>query len=76
VSATGSELVLRVGPNGSRSYPLKHFDRDLFLAYPDEETPDLPSPVQFVVGPDGKASAVTIGFLDSHKLGTLQRTGD
>jgi CubicO group peptidase (beta-lactamase class C family) len=76
VSASGADLVLEVGPNGARSYPLKHFDRDLFLAYPDEETPDLPSTVQFMVGPDGKASAVTIGFLDAHKLGTLQRTAD
>jgi len=76
VSATGSDLVLKLGPNGARSYPLKHFDRDLFLAYPDEETPDLPSTVQFVVGPDGKASTVTISFLDDHKLGTLRRVAE
>ena len=51
-------------------------DRDLFLTFPDAEMPDKPSAVRFVIGPDGKASSVTIEFLDEHKLGTLQRVGD
>jgi hypothetical protein len=57
VSSEGEVLVLKVGPDGARSYPLQHFDRDLFLAFPDAETPDRPSAVSFVVGPDGKGSA-------------------
>lgn len=76
VTADGDHLVLKVGPDGARSYPLKHFDRDIFLAYPDAEMPDTPAPVQFVISPDGKASAMTIGFLDGNKLGTVQRVGD
>lgn len=76
VAADGDNLVLKVGPDGARSFPLKHFDRDIFLAYPDAEMPDTPAPVQFVIGPDGKASAATIGFLDGNKLGTVERVGD
>ncbi|PZV39594.1 serine hydrolase [Mesorhizobium kowhaii] len=76
VSKAGDDLVLRAGPAGARSYSLTHFDGDLFLTFPDAETPDRPSGVSFVVGPDGKASAVTIGFLDDNHLGTLQRVGD
>jgi CubicO group peptidase (beta-lactamase class C family) len=76
VSSEGEALVLKVGPDGARSYPLQHFHRDLFLAFPDAETPDRPSAVSFVVGPDGKGSAMTIEFLDGNNLGTLRRVGD
>ena len=76
VSVNGNDLVLKVGPDGAHSYTLKHFDRDIFLTYPDEEMPDTPSAVKFDVGPDGKAVAVTIGFLDGNRLGTLSRIGD
>lgn len=76
VASAGDGLVLKVGPAGARSYSLTHFDGDLFLTFPDAETPDRPTGVSFVVGPDGKASAVTIGFLDDNHLGTLRRAGD
>ncbi|WP_164753182.1 serine hydrolase, partial [Mesorhizobium sp. M7A.F.Ca.CA.001.05.1.1] len=76
VSKAGDDLVLKVGPAAGRSYSLRHFDGDLFLTFPDAETPDSPSGVSFVVGADGKASAMTVGFLDDNHLGTLQRVGD
>lgn len=76
VSSAGDGLVLKVGPAGARSYSLTHFDGDLFLTFPDAETPDRPTGVSFVVGPDGKASAMTIEFLDDNHLGTLRRVGD
>jgi CubicO group peptidase (beta-lactamase class C family) len=76
VSGEENALVLKVGPGGARSYPLQHFDRDLFLTFPDAETPDRPSAVRFVVGPNGKASGMTIEFLDDNNLGTLRRMGD
>ena len=76
VSNEGEALVLKVGPDGARSYPLQHFDRDLFLAFPDAETPDRPSAVSFVIGPDGKGAAMTIEFLDGNNLGTLRRVRD
>ncbi|KUM24960.1 serine hydrolase [Mesorhizobium loti] len=76
VSNAGDGLVLRLGPAGVRSYPLTHFDGDLFLTYPDAEMPDRPAGVSFVIGLDGKASAMTIDFLDDNHLGTLRRVGD
>jgi hypothetical protein len=76
VSSEAGKLTLELGPVGAAKYPLTHFDRDIFLAYPDPETPDVPQPVRFALGPDGKASAVTIGFLDGNGLGTLQRAGE
>ncbi|MCV3209331.1 serine hydrolase [Mesorhizobium sp. YC-39] len=76
VSGEGDGLVLKVGPGGARSYSLEHFDRDMFVTYPDAETPDAPSGVSFVLGPDGKASAMTVEFLDGNHLGTLARMGD
>ncbi|SJM34427.1 serine hydrolase [Mesorhizobium delmotii] len=76
VSGEGDGLVLKVGPGGARSYSLEHFDRDMFLTYPDAETPDAPSGVSFVLGPNGKASAMTVEFLDGNHLGTLARVGD
>ncbi|TIT82296.1 MAG: DUF3471 domain-containing protein, partial [Mesorhizobium sp.] len=76
VSGAGDGLVLKLGPAGARSYSLKHFDGDIFLTFPDAETPDRPAGVNFVVGPDGKASAVTIDFLDDNHMGTLRRVGD
>ncbi len=76
VSGAGDGLVLKVGPSGARSYSLTHYDDDLFLTYPDSETPERPTGVSFVVGPDGKASAMTIEFLDDNHLGTLRRVAD
>lgn len=76
VSGEGGGVVLKLGPGGARSYPLRHFDGDLFLTNPDAETPERPTGVSFVVGPDGKASSVTIEFLDDNHLGTLRRVGD
>ncbi|MDX8534692.1 serine hydrolase [Mesorhizobium sp. VK25A] len=76
VSGAGDGLMLKVGPAGARSYPLRHFDGDQFLTYPDAEMPDRPAAVSFVVGPNGKASAMIIEFLDDNHLGTLQRIPD
>ncbi len=76
VSAKGTDLVLELGPDGARSYPLQHFDRDIFLTFPDAEMPDRPSGVSFAIGPDGKAAAMTIESLDENKLGTLRRVAN
>lgn len=68
-------LTLVLGPEGARSYPLRHFDRDLFLYVPDSEMPDKLSALSFTVGSDGRAEAMTIESLDSNGLGTLRRNG-
>lgn len=72
----GGALRLKLGPNGAKSFPLKHFDRDLFIFYPSDEMPDTPSAVTFLVGPDGKASQVTIEDLNDLGQGTLTRVGN
>lgn len=69
-------IVLKVGPNGASTYTMHHFDRDLFLTFPYAETPDMPSPVSFVIGADGKASAMTIESLNGNGLGTLHRKAE
>jgi len=73
VTADGETLTVRVGPDGVTSWPLTHFDRDLFLYYPDAEMPDKPAAAHFTVGPDGRATALTLESLDSNGLGTLTR---
>jgi CubicO group peptidase (beta-lactamase class C family) len=65
-------LTLTVGPGGTRT-AMRHFDRDLFLYFPDPETPDKPSAIRFAMGVDGKASAMTVESLDTNGLGTLKR---
>ena len=76
ITAEGGALVLALGPEGVRTYPLTHFDRDGFLAFPSPELPDTPAAIRFAIGPDGKAAAVTVEFLDENGLGTLARVKD
>ena len=65
--------MLKVGPGVGQIKPLAHFDRDLFLTYPDADMPDIPSEVRFSIGPKGRATSVTIDFLDGSGVGTLPR---
>lgn len=74
VVETGGLLALLLGPAGKR-FPLKHFNRDLFLYAPFAESPGLMVAVTFLVGPDGKAAQITLENLDSDGMGTLKRTG-
>lgn len=76
VAIDGDRLELRLGPDGARTFPLSHFDRDLFLHRPAEEMPDLRSAVTFRIGPDGRASHVTIESLDDLGMGTFARKAD
>lgn len=66
-------LVLKVGPGEGQTTALHHFDRDLFLTYPSADMPEMPSEVRFSIGPDSRATAVTIDFLDGSGVGTLRR---
>jgi CubicO group peptidase (beta-lactamase class C family) len=75
VSKGEGGLTLKIGPAG-RAYPLRHFDRDLFVDFPDPETPDAPSAIRFTIGADGKASSITIESLNAVGLGMLERMGD
>jgi Domain of unknown function (DUF3471) len=73
VEAEGA-LVLKLGPQGARSFELKHFDRDLFVYYPYDETPDQPVAATFMIGPDNKAGHLTLDDLNDHGQGELART--
>ena len=75
VVETDGGLALVVGPNGAKTYPMTHFDRDIFLVHASPETPHVPSAVKFSIGSDGKAEAVTIDFLNDVGLGVLKRAG-
>jgi CubicO group peptidase (beta-lactamase class C family) len=76
VSAAGTDggLVLQLGPK-KISYPLQHFDRDLFVYQPAGEAAGGASGVAFRVGPDQKATSVLIEELDipSNGQGTFTR---
>jgi CubicO group peptidase (beta-lactamase class C family) len=66
-------LVLKVGVGEGHAADLHHFDRDLFLSYPEVDMPEMPSEVRFSIGPDGRAAAMTIDFLNGNDQGALQR---
>ncbi len=71
----GGGLFLVLGPSGNRRFPLTPFNRDLFIYSPAQEAPQARVGVTFLIGADGKASAVTIEDLDAYGLGTLVRMG-
>jgi CubicO group peptidase (beta-lactamase class C family) len=66
-------LSLVQGP-AKLTYPLTHFDGNTFIYFPVIGIPHIPAPIEFRMGPDGKASAINIGDGDGVGLGTLPRT--
>ncbi|MCP4386582.1 MAG: serine hydrolase [Hyphomicrobiales bacterium] len=76
VSDDSGTPTLAVGPDGARTYELTHFDRDLFLYYPFDESPDTPYEVSFAIDATGQAARITIEHLDDVGLGTLARDPD
>lgn len=66
-------LTARLGPDGQKVFPLRHFDRDLFVYYPYDETPDVPYALTFRVGPDQSAVQIVFDDLNGNGLGTFQR---
>jgi CubicO group peptidase (beta-lactamase class C family) len=65
-------LALRAGPN-KKTFPLKHYDHDIFIYYPYPEIPDYPSAVTFTIGADQKGMQVVIDDLNSNGQGVLTR---
>ena len=72
VAESGGSLFLHLGPAGKR-FPLAHFNRDLFVYTPFAETPNWRIGVNFLIGPDGKASEVTVEDLNEDGMGRLTR---
>jgi CubicO group peptidase (beta-lactamase class C family) len=69
---SGGSLFLVLGPAGRR-FPVTHFNRDVFVYSPMQEAPKARLGVSFLVGPDGKATEVTIEDLNEYGLGRLKR---
>jgi CubicO group peptidase (beta-lactamase class C family) len=72
VAEQGDGLVLRLGPQ-KRSFPLRHFDRDLFT---QDFPPAPPTGVSFSVGPDGAAQSVVLDLFNENGQGTFTRVPD
>jgi CubicO group peptidase (beta-lactamase class C family) len=72
VVATKGALLLRMGPKKT-AFPLRHWDRDVFLYQPVGEMASGLSGVTFLVGPEGKALHVVVENLDVHGQGTFVR---
>jgi hypothetical protein len=65
-------LHLQMGPKKT-SFPLRHWDHDVFLYRPTGEMASGLSGVTFRIGPDRKAVTVTVENLDVHGQGTFRR---
>jgi CubicO group peptidase (beta-lactamase class C family) len=72
IAAENDSLDIRIGP-ALTSYPLTHYDRDVFTYQPPGENAFGPSAVTFLVGPEGNADRVTLENLDLDGQGTFQR---
>jgi hypothetical protein len=65
-------LSLVEGP-AKVTFPLTHFDGNTFLEFPVAGEPHKPLAIEFTMGPDGKASAISLGGADGGGLETLTR---
>jgi len=72
VAESGGSLYLVLGPAGRR-FPLTPFNRDVFVYTPMAEAPKTRMGVSFLIGPDGKASELTVEDLNEYGLGRLAR---
>jgi CubicO group peptidase (beta-lactamase class C family) len=60
VTEEGGELVLTLGPEGAKRYPLRHFDRDTFVYAFSSEAPTVLSSAVFAIGSDQNAATLTL----------------
>lgn len=72
VSEENESLVLRMGPK-KRGYPLRHWDRDVFLYESETESLDGTSGVFFTIGSNGAAQSVVVENLNRTGQGTFTR---
>ncbi|MCX5495234.1 serine hydrolase [Kaistia dalseonensis] len=76
VTEAGGKLQVALGPKGQRVHPLQSFNRDVFIYPSAPEMPDLMAAATFEIGPDGKASALTLEDLDDLGFGRFARRAD
>ncbi|HEY7852452.1 MAG TPA: serine hydrolase [Caulobacteraceae bacterium] len=72
VSEAGGRLSMALGPERT-AFPLTHYDRDVFTYEPAGENAAGPSGVIFTLGPDGKATTMTVENLNIHGDGVFTR---
>jgi CubicO group peptidase (beta-lactamase class C family) len=68
----GDGLAVIEGPR-KMSFPLKHYDRDIFTYQTEGENAEGASGVTFTVGPEGKATTLVIENLNVRGEGTFKR---
>lgn len=66
-------LILKLGPK-HESYPIRHWDRDVFFYQPSGESAAGSASLTFRVGVDRKADTMTIENLNVAGLGTFTRS--
>jgi hypothetical protein len=72
VSEQHDALALIIGPR-NKSFPLQHYDRDTFTYQTEGENAVGLSGVTFTIGPDGKATEMTVENLNIRGEGTFKR---
>jgi len=72
IAAADGGLALKLGPR-QVTFPMQHFDRDVFTYQPQGENAYGASAVTFTVGAAQKTTSVTIENLDTHGQGTFIR---
>jgi CubicO group peptidase (beta-lactamase class C family) len=72
VSEQHGALAMIVGPR-NKSFPLQHYDRDTFTYQTEGENAVGLSGVTFTIGPDGKATEMTVENLNIRGEGTFKR---
>ncbi len=65
-------LAMTIGPRNN-SFPLQHYDRDTFTYQTEGENAVGLSGVTFTIGPDGKATEMTVENLNIYGEGTFKR---
>src|SRR5437867_9799407 len=68
----GGGLAIGQGPK-NQTFPMKHYDRDTFTYETEGENAVGRSGITFTVGPDGKATQVTVENLNVRGEGTFKR---
>jgi CubicO group peptidase (beta-lactamase class C family) len=72
ITVENGELVLHAGPD-KMPFPMKHWDRDVFLYQPSGENAYGLSGVSFQIGPDQSAAGVLIEYFDIHGQGSFTK---
>jgi hypothetical protein len=72
VSEQRGALAMTIGPR-NKTFPLQHYDRDTFTYQTEGENAVGLSGVTFNIGPDGKATEMTVENLNIRGEGTFKR---